>query len=43
LSAYDPKRTLAVRCGSDLDDGFSHYQSTQLNRYDAASLVWILT
>jgi hypothetical protein len=37
LSAYDPKRTLVVRCDNGFDAGFSPYQSTRLNRYDAVS------
>jgi hypothetical protein len=37
LSAYDPTATLAVHCGNGFDAGFSPYQSTQLNRYDAIS------
>jgi putative copper resistance protein D len=37
MSAYDPKRTLAVHCGNGFDAGFSPYQSTRLNRYDAVS------
>jgi hypothetical protein len=32
LSAYDPKQTLAVRCGNDFDAGFSPYRSTRLSR-----------
>jgi hypothetical protein len=27
MSAYDPKRTWAVRCGNGSDAGFSPYQS----------------
>jgi hypothetical protein len=37
LSAFDPKATLAVHCGNGFDAGFSPYQSTRLNRYDAVS------
>jgi hypothetical protein len=37
MSAFDPKRTLAVHCGKGFDAGFSPYQSTRLNRYDAVS------
>ena len=37
MSAFDPERTLAVRRGSGFDAGFSPYQSTRLNRYDAVS------
>src|SRR5450759_1164855 len=37
LSAYDPSETLAVHCGNGFDTGFSPYQSTRLNRYDAVS------
>jgi len=28
---------LAVHCGNDFDAGFSPYQSTRLNRYNAVS------
>jgi putative ABC transport system substrate-binding protein len=31
MSAFDPKRTLAVHCGNGFDAGFSPYQSTRLN------------
>jgi len=34
-SAFGPKRTLVVRCGNVFDAGFSPYQCTRLNRYDA--------
>jgi len=34
LSAYDPKRTIAVHCGNGFDVGFSPYQSTRLSRYN---------
>jgi hypothetical protein len=37
MSAFDPKRTLAVHCGNGFDAGFGPYQSTRLNRYDAVS------
>jgi hypothetical protein len=37
MSAFDPKRTLAVRCGNRFDAGFSPYRSARLNRYDAVS------
>ena len=37
LSAFDPKRTLAVHCGTRFDAGFSPYQSTRLSRYNAVS------
>jgi hypothetical protein len=37
MSAFDPKRTLPVHCGKGFDAGFSPYQSTRLNRYDAVS------
>jgi hypothetical protein len=37
LSAFDPIATLAVHCGNGFDAGFSPYQSTRLNRYDAIS------
>jgi hypothetical protein len=37
LSANDPTATLAVHCGNGFDAGFSPYQSTRLNRYDAVS------
>jgi len=37
LSPFDPKRTLAVHCGKSFDAGFSPYQSTRLNRYNAVS------
>jgi hypothetical protein len=37
LSANDPERTLAVRCGNGFDAGFSPYQSTRLSRYNAAT------
>jgi hypothetical protein len=37
LSAFDPTATLAVHCGNRFDAGFSPYQSTRLNRYDAIS------
>jgi len=36
-AAIDPERTLAVRCGNGFDAGFSPYQITRLNRYDAVS------
>jgi hypothetical protein len=36
-SAFGTKRTLAVHCGNGFDAGFSPYQSTRLNRYDAVS------
>jgi hypothetical protein len=32
FTAFDPKRTLAVRCGKGFDAGFSPYQSTRLSR-----------
>jgi hypothetical protein len=32
LSAYDPKRTLAVHCGNGFDAGFSPYRSACLSR-----------
>jgi hypothetical protein len=35
--AIDPTATLAVHCGNGFDAGFSPYQSTRLNRYDAVS------
>jgi hypothetical protein len=35
LSAFDPSATLALHCGNGFDAGFSPYQSTRLNRYDA--------
>jgi hypothetical protein len=35
--AIDPTATLAVHCGNGFDIGFSPYQSTRLNRYDAVS------
>jgi hypothetical protein len=37
LSAYDPKRTLAVHCRNVFDAGFSPYQSAHLSRYNPAS------
>jgi hypothetical protein len=37
LSAFDPTATLAVHCGNRFDAGFSLFQSTRLNRYDALS------
>ena len=37
MSAFDPKRTLAVRCGNGFDAGFSPYQSARLSGYDAVS------
>jgi hypothetical protein len=37
LSAFDPTATSAVHCGNGFDAGFSHYQCTRLNRYDAVS------
>jgi hypothetical protein len=37
LSAFDPKRTLAVHCGTGFAAGFSPYQCTRLNRYHAVS------
>jgi hypothetical protein len=36
-SAYDPTATLAVHRGNGFDAGFSPYQCTRLNRYDAVS------
>jgi hypothetical protein len=35
--ANDPTATFAVHCGNVFDAGFSPYQSTRLNRYDAVS------
>jgi hypothetical protein len=35
--AIDPLATLAVHCGNGFAAGFSPYQSTRLNRYDAVS------
>ena len=32
MSAFDPKRTLAVHCGDGFDVGLSPYQSTRLSR-----------
>ena len=32
LSAFDPKRTLAVHCSNGLDAGFSLYRTTCLSR-----------
>ena len=32
LSAYDPKRTLAVHCGNDFDGGFGPYRDARLSR-----------
>jgi hypothetical protein len=32
MSAFDPKRTLAVHCGNGFDAGFNPYQSTRLSR-----------
>ncbi len=32
-----PKRTSGVHCGNGFGAGFSLYQSTSLNRYDAIS------
>jgi hypothetical protein len=37
LSANDPERTLAVRCGNGFDARFSPYQSARLSRKDASS------
>ena len=37
LSAFDPKRTIAVHCGNGFDVGFSPYQSTRLSRYNVVS------
>jgi hypothetical protein len=37
MSAFDPKQTLAVRCGNGFDAGFSPYQSARLSGYDAVS------
>jgi len=37
MSAYDPTATLPVRCGNGFHAGFTYYQSTRLNRYDAVS------
>ena len=31
MSAYDPKRTLAVHCGNGFDAGFGPYRSTRLS------------
>jgi hypothetical protein len=32
MSAFDPKRTLAVHYGDSFDAGFSPYQNTRLSR-----------
>ena len=37
MSAFDPKRTLAVHCGNGFDADFNLYQSTRLSRYSAGS------
>jgi hypothetical protein len=37
LSAFDPKRTLAVHCGNVFNAGFSPYRSARLSRYNAVS------
>ena len=31
MSAYDPKRTLALHCGNGFDAGFGPYRSTRLS------------
>ena len=36
-AANDPSATLAVHCGNSFGAGFSLYQSTRLNRYNAVS------
>jgi hypothetical protein len=43
LSAFDPTATSPVHCGNGFDAGFSPYQSTRLNRYNAAAWAWGLT
>jgi hypothetical protein len=37
LSPFDPTATLAVHRGNGFDAGFSPYQTTRLNRYNAGS------
>jgi hypothetical protein len=40
MSAFDPKRTLAVQRGNRFGASFSPYQSIRLSRYNAFSRAW---